>query len=73
MRGAVLHKLNLNIVKRRLMRFSYGWSSEPLFDKNIHPQSKKRVCLITGEVRCKDMVQWCAIKVRGLHFDLTVG
>jgi hypothetical protein len=38
MRGAVLHKLDLNIVKRRTMRKCYGWSSEPKFNALIHPK-----------------------------------
>jgi len=66
MRGAVLHKLNLNIVKRREMRISYGWSSEPIFDSAKHPKSQKKLCKLSGEYRCKDMLHWCVKQVKPL-------
>jgi hypothetical protein len=68
MRGAVLHKLNLNIVKRREMRISYGWSSEPIFDPAKHPQSQKKLCKLSGEYRVKDMLHWCVKRVKSLLY-----
>jgi hypothetical protein len=67
MRGAVLHKLDLNIVKRRTMRKCYGWSSEPKFNALIHPKERRRYCKVTGEYRCTGMLQWCAKTVSLKH------
>lgn len=62
MRGAVLYGLGLHLVKARLMRISYGVTSNPVFNAGIHPQHRKFVD-VDGIERCKDVMDWYASKV----------
>ena len=62
MRGAVLHGLGLHLVKERLMRRSYGVTSHPAFVVSLHPLHRKFVD-VDGTERCKDVMDWYAIKV----------
>ena len=67
MRGAVLHGLDLNMIKERLMRRSYGIEVHPVFDANIHPEAKKFVDKTDSVLRCKEVMRWYAIKVRSFQ------
>lgn len=63
MRGAVLHKMGLHLVKERLMRRHYGvefWRRG--FQNGIDPEYL-RGCDATGEEVCKDVMNWYATKV----------
>lgn len=60
MRGAVLHQLDLRLVKKRVMRFSYGFVGEPLFVANEHPQNRRFRDKIDGSYRCSGVMKWCA-------------
>lgn len=62
MRGAVLYGLGLNMVKERLMRRSYGVTSNPAFVANIHNPRRKFVD-VDGVERCRDFMDWYAVKV----------
>jgi hypothetical protein len=69
MRGAVLHGLGLNLVKERLMRRSYGVTSRPVFVPGRHPENLKYED-VDGTVRCKDVMEWYAIKVYSFQLVL---
>ncbi len=63
MRGAVLHKLGLNIVKERIMRRHYGVSHyREGFKHGKDPIHLKGVNA-AGEVVCNDVMRWYAYKV----------
>lgn len=72
MRGAVLNGLGLNLIKERLMRRSYGITSHPVFVEGEHPV-KRRYVDIDGTVRCRDVMNWYAIKVFNLRPILMTG
>jgi len=63
MRGAVLYKLGLDIVKARDMRLSYGVDMSPAFRSGYHPTSRKYRA-IDGWDRCRGVMDWYATKVR---------
>jgi hypothetical protein len=63
MRGAVLHKLGLKLVKWRIMKASYGLVAEPIFVTSEHPPHLKYRDKVDGNYRCKDVMRWCAQKV----------
>jgi hypothetical protein len=69
MRGAVLHKLGLDMVKDRFVRRSYGVTYNAEFRKGQHPSSRKIVC-IDGVTRCENVMDWYAKKVNNFdHFQ----
>jgi hypothetical protein len=63
MKGAVLHKLGLNLVKRRVMRASYGFVGEPVFDPIEHEAQYRFSDPVDGNIRCKGVMKWCARRV----------
>lgn len=65
MRGAVLYGLGLHLVKERLMRRSYGVTSHPAYVAGLHPQHRRFVD-VDGTERCKDVMDWYAIKVASI-------
>jgi hypothetical protein len=65
-RGAVLYKLGMDLVKDRVVRASYGTSSLARFQEGHHPISAKVVDR-DGLVKCNDVMYWFATKVRPLH------
>jgi hypothetical protein len=68
MRGAVLHRLGLNIVKERIMRRHYGVS----YNRTGFKQGKDPIHLkgvdVAGEVVCMDVMRWYAYKVLSPHY-----
>jgi len=63
MRGAVLHKLGLNVVRERLMRRHYGVSFNRLgFNPRKDPVHLKGIDA-AGDVICKGVMKWYAKKV----------
>lgn len=72
MRGAVLNGLGLNLIKERLMRRSYGITSRPTFVEGEHPL-RRRYTDVDGTVRCRDVMNWYAIKVTNLGALLIIG
>jgi hypothetical protein len=62
MRGAVMHGLDVNLIKHRVMRRSYGVISQPAFRQGRHPESLRFIDK-AGVPRCKDVMQWFARKV----------
>jgi hypothetical protein len=62
MRGAVLHKLGLNIVKERIMRRHYGVSYYRGFKQGQDPIHLKAMDA-AGDVVCRDVMRWYAYKV----------
>ena len=62
MRGAVLHKLGLDFVKERIMRFNYGVTQSSSFRAGYHPHSRKFIH-IDGYPRCRGVMNWYAAKV----------
>jgi len=67
MKGAVLHKLGLKLVKWRIMKASYGLVSEPTFIDGQHPERLKFRDKIDGNWRCRDVMKWCARKADLSH------
>lgn len=61
-RGAVLHKLGLDMVKDRFVRKSYGVTYNAEFRAGHHPVSRKITCL-DGVIRCENVMDWYAKKV----------
>ena len=62
MRGAVLYKLGLDLVKDRVMRVSYGTAARVPFQEGYHPISR-RVVDYEGNPRCTGVMHWFANKV----------
>lgn len=62
MRGAVLYKLGLDLVKDRVMRVSYGTAARVPFREGYHPISRK-VMDYEGNPRCTGVMHWFANKV----------
>ena len=62
MRGAVLYKLGLDLVKDRVMRVSYGTAARVPFQEGYHPMSR-RVMDYEGNPRCTGVMHWFANKV----------
>lgn len=65
-RGAVLYKMGLNIVKERLMRRNYGVYGDIIFNPGHHPKDRKYVDL-AGVDRCRGTILWYAYKVIPLN------
>jgi hypothetical protein len=63
MKGAVLNKLGLKLVKWRIMRASYGLVADPIFVAGQHPEDRKFRDKVDGNVRCKGVMRWCVTKV----------
>jgi hypothetical protein len=64
MLGAVLHKVpDLKLVQWRLMKLSYGLIADPIFVEGKHPEHLKYRDKVDGNIRCRDVMRWCAIKV----------
>lgn len=64
-RGAVLHKLGLNLVKEHVMRVHYGIATWAPFRPDHHP-SELRIISNDGHPVCKDVMKWYANKVNYL-------
>jgi hypothetical protein len=64
MRGAVLHKLGLNVVKERLMRRHYGVKFNRLGFKPGKDPAHLKGYDLAGNVICKNAMRWYAHKVR---------
>jgi len=62
MRGAVLYKLGVDIVRERVMRMSYGIKVESLFRAGYHPGSRWFMN-INGLPYCRGLMEWFAVKV----------
>lgn len=62
MRGAVLHKLGLNLIKERIMRRNYGICRQRPFHQGKDPE-RLRFVDSAGEVVCKEVMFWYAQKV----------
>lgn len=63
MKGAVLNRLGLKLVKFRAMRYSYGLVSEPVFKSGEHPEDLKYRDKVDGNYRCKGVMKWYALIV----------
>ena len=57
-----MHGLDANLIKRRVMRRSYGIISQPAFREGHHPV-RLRFIDNAGVARCKSVMQWYARKV----------
>jgi hypothetical protein len=42
---------------------SYGLIAEPIFTAGKHPEHLKYQDKVDGNVRCRDVMRWCAVKV----------
>ncbi len=62
MRGAVLHKLGLNLIKERVIRSNYGVVRWRPFKEGKDPKRLKRIDE-DGEEYCADVMYWYAKKV----------
>lgn len=63
MRGAVLYRLGVDLVKERVMRASYGTTMDPLFRSRYHPEDRRfKDC--DGKERCASVMCWFANKAR---------
>jgi hypothetical protein len=63
MKGAVLHLLNGNVVKERLLRRHYGTRFHEDFKEGEHPESRK-IIDVDGKPYCEDVMFWYAKKVK---------
>ena len=63
MRGAILHRLGLNCVKKRLLRRHYGVTLSPPFEEGHHPKSRRFMDRVLGVPRCEGVMCWLAAKV----------
>jgi hypothetical protein len=61
-RGAVLHRMGLDIVRERVMRANYGIDKAVPFDFGTHPLSRMMVGP-DGVLRCCEVMHWYARKV----------
>ena len=59
MRGAVLHKLGLNLIKERVMRRHYGIKHWRAFEEGKDPE-RLRGENAAGETICQDAMMWYA-------------
>lgn len=62
MRGAVMHKLGLELVKDRIMPRSYGVRQNVPFRPGYHPMSQK-VTGVDGLIYCENVMNWFVHKV----------
>lgn len=62
MRGAVLHKMGLNLVKERMMRAHYGVKYYRNFIEGSDPE-RLRDEDAAGDTICQDVMNWFANKV----------
>jgi hypothetical protein len=62
MKGAVLYKLGLDLVRNRVMRVSYGIEQRLPFQEGRHPESL-RVIGLEGHSMCEGIMYWFAKKV----------
>jgi hypothetical protein len=63
MKGAVLHRLNGDVVKERLLRRHYGTKFHDDFKEGEHPESRK-IIDVDGKPYCEDVMFWYAKKVQ---------
>ena len=61
-RGAVLHRMGLDIVRERVMRASYGIDKAVPFEFGMHPLSRMLVGP-DGILRCSEVMHWYTKKV----------
>ena len=62
MRGAVLYKLGVDVVRERVMRMSYGIETKSHFRAGYHPGSRWYMN-INGLPYCRGVMEWFALKV----------
>ena len=62
MRGAILHKVGLDVVKERVMRRHYGIGTSKSFRYGHDPDRLKYVSP-DGETMCRDVMNWYTRKV----------
>jgi len=62
MRGAILHKVGLDVVKERVMRRHYGISTSKSF-RYDHDPDRLKYTGPDGETMCRDVMGWYARKV----------
>lgn len=62
MRGAVLHKMGMDLVKERVLRTSYGTVLDDEFRFGHDPENRKFMH-INGEWRCRGAMYWFMQKV----------
>jgi hypothetical protein len=62
MRGAVLYKAGLHLVKERLTRASYGISMGVRFRPGYHPLDRRYIGF-DGNERCRGVMDWYVNKV----------
>jgi hypothetical protein len=67
MRGAVLYKMGMNMVKERVMRRHYGLVISDKFREGYDPDELKFRGK-DGTWRCRDILHWFANKVHSLLF-----
>ena len=68
MRGAVLYKMGLNLVKERLMRRHYGVVYNRYgFNEGSDPEGLRGFD-INGELLCRDVMEWYTQKVFHTRF-----
>jgi hypothetical protein len=65
MRGAVLYKLGLDVVKERIMPRNYGTTMSSVYRQGYHPSARKYMS-IDGVTRCRGEMDWYATKVFSL-------
>lgn len=62
MKGAVLYKLGLDLVRNRVIRVSYGTEQRLPFQEGRHPESR-RIWDLDGYPKCEGVMHWFAKKV----------
>jgi len=72
MKGAVLNRLGLRLIKSRLMDASYGFAAEPVFIPGQHPDRLRYRDSVDGHYRCRGVMKWCALKVLSLWLAMIV-
>jgi hypothetical protein len=65
-RGAVLHRMGLDIVRERVMRANYGIDKAVPFNFGTHPLTRMMVGP-DGVLRCCEVMHWYAKKVHPYH------
>jgi hypothetical protein len=64
MKRAILQKVpGLQLVKWRLMKASYGLVLQPIFVPGEHDEKRKFQDKVDGNIRCRDVMRWCAVLV----------
>jgi len=63
MKGTVLNKLRLKLVKWRIMWASYGLVVKPVFITGQHSPERRFNDKVDGNFRCRGVMKWYVHKV----------